>query len=176
MVSLELLSSLDGMLWLQSGTNVGVIFQQHQTTVSRNQKKCAQILGITLSKFKNKWVTQGDLMLLQLERKVHQFARLQGKARLRIEVNGWIESAHFNPAPTGWVAGSSSHLGDPHGIQCLKDRIIDACLCPLMDPLYESQDLAIIPLNTNTEVGIATLKQHTNQDRIIDLVNTLKQI
>lgn len=175
MVSLELLSSLDGMLWLQSGINVGVTFQQHQTTVSRNQKKCAKILGITLSKSKKKWDTQGDLMLLQLERQVHQFARLQGKMRLRIEVNGWINDAHFNPAPTGWVAGSSSHLGDPHGIQCLKDRIIDACLCPLINPLDESQDLAIIPLNTKTEVGIAILKQHTNQEAIINLINTLKQ-
>ena len=38
MVSLELLSSLDGLLWLQSGAKVGALFQQHQTTVSRNQK------------------------------------------------------------------------------------------------------------------------------------------
>ena len=114
-------------------------------------------------------------MFLQLERQVHQFARLQGKSRLRVEVNGWINDPHFNPAPKGWIVGSSSHLGDPHGIQCLKQRVIDACLFPLTDPLVESQDLAIIPLNITSEVGIVVLQQHADQKRITDLINTLKQ-
>ena len=38
MVSLDLLSALDGLLWLQSGERVANLFKQHQTTVSRNQK------------------------------------------------------------------------------------------------------------------------------------------
>ena len=41
MVSLDLLSALDGLIWLQSGERVANLFMQHQTTESRNQKKCA---------------------------------------------------------------------------------------------------------------------------------------
>lgn len=79
MVSLELLSGLDGLLWLQSGAKAGALFQQHQTTVSRNQKKCVQVFGISLFKHKKKWSKHGDEILLELERKVHQ-AALASKA------------------------------------------------------------------------------------------------
>ena len=175
-VSLDLLHSLDGLLWLQSGAKVGALFQQHQTTVSRNQKKCAQVFGITLSKSKNKWEVQGDSTLLQLEREVHQVARLQGKSRLRIEVNGWLDSPHFNPAPSGWIVGSSNNLSVPHGIQFLKQSIIDVLLCSLIDLPAESQDLSIIPLNITTEVGLIVLQKYANQERILNLINELKQM
>jgi hypothetical protein len=175
-VSLELLSSLDGLLWLQSGSKVGALFQQHQTTVSRNQKKCSQVFGITLIKHKKKWDVSGDQILLQLERKVHQVARLKGKSRLRIEVNGWLDNPHFNPPPSGWVAGSANNLSDPHGIHCLRQHIVDACLCPLTDLPTDSQDLTIIPLNTKIDTGIVVLRQYANQERISEMSNTLKQI
>ena len=175
-VSLDLLSSLDGLLWLQSGTKVGALFQQHQTTVSRNQKKCAQVFGITLSKYKNKWETCGDLMLLQLERQVHQVARLKGKSRLRVEVNGWNNHPYFNPPPSDWIAGSSNNISNPHhGIKCLKQRIIDACLYPLTDPLPESQDLAIIPTKISEEAGVVIFNQYANEERIIELITALSR-
>lgn len=176
MVSLDLLSSLDGLLWLQSGKKVGALFQQHQTTVSRNQKKCAQVFGIKLFKHKRRWSTIGDQTLLRHERKVHQVARLQGKSRLRIEVNGCLDSPYFNPPPSGWVVGTGNNLSDPHGIQYLRQHIVDVCLCPLTDLPAESEDLTIIPLNINSEVGFVMLQQHANQERIIGLVNTLKQM
>ena len=176
MVSIDLLASLDGLIWLQSGSKVGALFQQHQTTVSRNQKKCAQVFGITLSKNKNKWDTHGDLILLQLERQVHQVARLQGKSRLRIEVNGWLDNPHFNPPPSGWIAGSAHKLSDPHGIQCLKQHIVDACLCPLTDLPIESQDLATIPLNITSGAGLVVLQKNKYQEHILDLRDKLKQI
>ena len=174
MVSLELLSSLDGLLWLQSGTKVGTLFQQHQTTVSRNQKKCSRVFDITLYKHNNKWSVDGDQTLLQLERKVHQAARLQGKSRLRIEANEWLDSPHFNPPPLGWIVGSGNNLNDPYGIQCLKKHIIDACLCPISYIPTESQDLTIIPINTSIEVSFVVLRQHANQARISELINILK--
>ena len=175
-VNVDLLSSLDGLIWLQSGSKVGALFQQHQTTVSRNQKKCAQVFGITLSKNKNKWDTHGDLILLQLERQVHQVARLQGKSSLRIEVNGWLDNPHFNPPPSGWIAGSANKLIDTHSIQCLRQHIVDAYLCPLTDLPIESQDLATIPLNITTEVGLVVLQKNAYQERILDLRDKLKQI
>ena len=78
MVSLDLLSSLDGLLWLQAGKQVGTTFQQHQTTVSRNQRKCAQTFGLTLRKQKGTWALEGSTDLLNLEREVHQAARFIG--------------------------------------------------------------------------------------------------
>ncbi len=176
MVSLDLLSSLDGLLWLQSGSKVGALFQQHQTTVSRNQKKCAQVFGITLFKHKKKWDTTGDQTLLQLERKVHQVARLQGKSRLRIEVSGCFDSSYFNPPPLGWVVGMTNNLSDPHGIQCLRQHIVDVCLYHLNDLPAEAEDITFIPLNTNSDVGLVVLQQHANQERILDLANTLQQL
>ena len=176
MVSIDLLASLDGLIWLQSGSKVGELFQQHQTTVSRNQKKCAQVFGITLSKNKNKWDAHGDLMLLQLERQVHQVARLQGKSRLRLEVNGWLDNPHFNPPPSGWIAGSANKLSDPHSIQCLRQHIVDAYLCPLAELPVESQDLATIPLNMVIEAGLVVLQKNAFQERILDLRDKLKQM
>ena len=103
MVSLDLLSSFDGMIWLQSGKKVGALFEQHQTTISRNQKKCAQVFGIKLQKISSYWEPQEDSQLLQLERFVHQVARFQGKSSLRLDVNRWLDSSIFNPPPP-WLA------------------------------------------------------------------------
>ena len=174
-VSLELLSSLDGLIWLQSGTKVGALFQQHQTTVSRNQKKCANAFGISLYKHKKKWAINGDQTLLLLERKVHQIARLQGKSRLRIDVIGWLDSSIFNPPPSGWIIGSASNLSNPHSLQCLQQRIVDVCLCPLTDLPVETELLKSIELNSKGEIGVVILQEHANQERILDLINMLEQ-
>ena len=37
--------------------------------------------------------------------------------------------------------------------------------------LLNRKDLAIIPLNINTEVGLVVLQQNANQERISDLIN-----
>ena len=50
MVSLDLLSSFDGMIWLQSGKKVGELFEQHQTTISRNQKNVLRFLALNSKK------------------------------------------------------------------------------------------------------------------------------
>ena len=107
MVSLDLLSSFDGMIWLQSGKKVGALFDQHQTTISRNQKKCAQAFGIKLQKIRSYWEPQEDSQLLQLERVVHQVARFQGKSSLRLDASRWLDSSIFNPPPPGWLVSSA---------------------------------------------------------------------
>lgn len=175
MVSLDLLSSLDGLIWLQSGSKVGKLFQQHQTTVSRNQKKCAQIFGVTLSKFKSKWTISGDSSLLQREREVHQVARLQGKHRLRIEVDGWSDSPLFNPPPSNWDVGASNNCSNVHHLQCLKNRIIDVCLCPLNNLPEKDRDLKIISIQNQINIGFLTLEQHSNSERILALIKILEK-
>ena len=174
MVSLDLLSSFDGMIWLQSGKKVGELFEQHQTTISRNQKKCAQIFGIKLQKISSNWQPQGDSLLLQLERKVHQTARLQGKSNLRLDANRWIDSALFNLPPPGWLVSSAKNVTNPHSLECLQQRIVDAYLCPLTDLPVESQNLEKIKLSSK-KIAVVVLQEYANQERILNLVNTLEQ-
>ena len=175
MVSLDLLSTLDGLIWLQSGERVANLFKQHQTTVSRNQKKCAQVFGITFSKSQSQWKINGDSTLLQLEREVHQQARLTGKSQLRIEVNGWIKYPLFNPAPPSWVVGSSNISSELHHIQCLKKQIIDACLCPLSNLPGEAQNLEIIPLKLPANSALVVLKKNVHQEKVQTLARILMQ-
>jgi len=175
MVSLDLLSSFDGMIWLQSGKRVGALFDQHQTTISRNQKKCAQIFGIKLQKISSHWQPQEDSLLLQLERKVHQLARLQGKSNLRLDANRWLDSSLFDPPPPGWLIGSANNLSDPHSLECLQQRIVDLCLFPLTDLPIETELLKRIELNSKREIGVVLLQEHANQERILALINTLEQ-
>ena len=146
MVSLELLSSLDGLIWLQSGKKVGELFHQHQTTVSRNLKKCSQAFGVSFLKQGGAWLIEGDRQLLKLEREVHQCARFQGKAPLRLEANGWMNSVLSSPSPTGWVMGSSQGLGVEHALQLVLDHIVDAWLCPLPVAPTRCAELSVVPL------------------------------
>lgn len=146
MVSLELLSSLDGLIWLQSGKKVGEIFHQHQTTVSRNLKKCSQAFGVSFLKQGGAWLVEGDRQLLKLEREVHQCARFQGKAPLRLEANGWNSSVLSSPSPAGWVTGTSQVLGVEHALQLLLNHIVDAWLCPLPDAPSNHAELSAIQL------------------------------
>ena len=166
MVSLDLLSALDGLIWLQSGERVANLFMQHQTTVSRNQKKCAQVFGITFSKSQSQWKINGDSTLLQLERELHQQARLTGKSQLRIEVNGWLKYPLFNPAPPSWVVGSSNISSELHHIQCLQEQIIDACLCPLSNLPGEARNLEIMPLKLPAKSALVVLKKNVRQEKV----------
>ena len=176
MVSLDLLSTLDGLIWLQSGERVANLFKQHQTTVSRNQKKCAQAFGITFSKSQSQWKIIGDSNLLKLERAVHQQARLAGKSQLRIEVNGWFKCPLFNPAPQNWIVGCSNISSNLHHIQCLKNQIIDACLCPLSNlPSEAQQVLEVIPLKQPEKSALVMLKKNVHQDKFQSLAKIFLQ-
>ena len=150
MVSLELLSSLDGLIWLQSGQHVGVALQQHQTTVSRNQRKCAQTFRLTIEKERGRWRIRGDITLLQMERRVHQRARLEGKGRLRLETSHWLAEGSGRSIPERWLA-CASRLQDPmHSLALLRERIIDALLCRLQDVDANDSTLAVFPLHSST--------------------------
>ena len=148
MVSLELLSSLDGLIWLQSGTKVGELFHQHQTTVSRNLKKCSEAFGLSIHKQNGGWLIEGDCELLNLERAVHQSARFLGKAQQRLEVNGWSNSVLCCPPPTGWVASTSqANLLEPQQtLQLLRDNIIDAWLCLSPEVPQENEEYCVVDL------------------------------
>lgn len=146
MVSLDLLSSLDGLIWLQSGKQVGERFHQHQTTVSRNLKKCSEIFGLSFQKSSGQWSIDGDPKLLNLERKVHQCARFLQKAPLRLDVSFCLDGPLVSPAPNGWLTGRSKNLGTPHSQDLLTTNIVDAWLCPLHEAPSEGEELTIFHL------------------------------
>ena len=143
LVSLDLLDSFDGLIWMQSGKQVGDQFQQHQTTVSRNQKKCAQTFGLILKKENGIWTVDGDKRLLHLEREVHQEARFQQKAPLRLETNGWMKGLLCSPMSEGCITGSCKPLGVNRCLSLLDSCIVDAWLCPLPDAPDEDNALGI---------------------------------
>ncbi|WP_115070277.1 hypothetical protein [Synechococcus sp. UW179B] len=173
MVSLDLLSSFDGMIWLQSGKKVGEIFEQHQTTISRNQKKCAQVFGIKLQKIGNNWQPQEDSLLLQLERMVHQTARLQGKSSLRLDANRWLDHSLLNPPPPGWIVSSAKNFSNQHSLECLEQRIVDASLYPSTALPLENTYLKEIKVNSKDNISVVVLQEHSNQERISNLINSL---
>jgi hypothetical protein len=175
MVSLDLLSSFDRMIWLQSGKKVGEIFEQHQTTISRNQKKCAQIFGIKLQKIGNHWQPKEDSLLLQLERMVHQMARLQGKSSLRLDANRWLDHSLHNPPPSGWVVSSAKNFSDSHSLECLEQRIVDASLCPLRALPLEANHLIEIELSSKENIGVVVLQEYANHQCILNSISMLEQ-
>ncbi len=146
MVSLDLLSSLDGLIWLQSGKQVGELFHQHQTTVSRNLKKCSEVFGFSFQKSGGKWSIDGDTHILDMERQVHQLARLQKKAPLRLDVNYWFDGVFCSPPPDGWLIGNSKRLGTQHSQELLLSNIVDAWLCPQHEAPSEGEELKMIHL------------------------------
>ena len=173
MVSLDLLASFDGMIWLQSGEKVGALFEQHQTTISRNQKKCAQAFNIKLQKKGYNWQHQGNSILLQLERRVHQIARLRGESSLRLDANRWLDHSLLNPPPPGWIVSSAKNFSNHHSLECLEQRIVDASLYPSTALPVENTYLKEIKLNSKDNISVVVLQEHANQERISDLFNSL---
>ncbi len=179
MVSLELLSSLDGLIWLQSGQQVGVALQQHQTTVSRNQRKCAQAFRLTIEKERGRWRIRGDTTLLQMERRVHQRARLEGKGRLRLETSHWLADGRGRTIPERWWAGASRLQNSTRSLVLLRERIIDALLCPPQNVDANDSTLAVFPLHSSSppdgdDVALVLQSDMTAHPASRDLLQALR--
>ena len=174
MVSVDQLCSLDGLIWLQSGSAVGSLTLQHQTTVSRNQRKCAKTLGVDVIKRDGFWQIEGDSQLLKLERVVHQTGRLKLGQGLRLE-------AAFNPETVlpegiekGWIIGRS-RMQEPHHLtQLLEQRVIEAWLTSEEEVLRGSDSIVSIPLTDEPETMRLVVHRDLQQHPAIqELVNVL---
>ena len=66
------------------------------------------------------------------------------------------------------------NVTNPHSLECLQQRIVDAYLCPLTDLPVESQNLEKIKLSSK-KIAVVVLQEYANQERILNLVNTLEQ-
>ena len=77
MVTEEQLAALDLMLWLGSSDRAAEVYFSNQSTISRRHTKVLRLFGIELKRSKRQLEVSGDLRLLDLERQVHQMARLK---------------------------------------------------------------------------------------------------
>ena len=167
MVSVDQLCCLDGLIWLQSGNAVGALTRQHQTTVSRNQKKCAKTLGVDVLKRDGRWQIEGDSQLLQLERSVHQVARLKLVRSLRLEATLSADTNLPEGTASEWVFGTSRIQNPKHFSELLKQRVIDAWLTPWSAAEAGDAELAWIPLwDEPDDVGLMVQRDLREQHPI----------
>lgn len=149
MIDQACLASLDGLLWLRTGHNVASKFNQHQTTVSRNSRKCAHVFDISLERINAEWHVIGNQNLLNLERRVHQHVRFSGDDNnlLRLDAQHWSGPLLCTPPPAGWIAGNLNFLEYHRPLQLLKERIIDAWVASYPDVPEDNPELTAIRLS-----------------------------
>jgi DNA-binding transcriptional LysR family regulator len=133
LVELGCLAALDHLQWLRTGARAADILNCHQSTISREAKKCQRIFGVTLTKRACEWRMTGDDSLLSAERQIHQKYRWDHDHPLRLDGQHWMRD-DYEPLPLqGWLKGNFNYLEyeQPHFL--LKKRIIDAWLCSSPD-------------------------------------------
>jgi hypothetical protein len=147
-VDLESLAALDGLLWLRTGHGVAHAFNFSQSFVSRSARRCADVFGVELRKTESEWCLGGDLMLLNLERKVHQHVRWQRGFPLRLEAQHWSGPLLCEPPPSGWITGNLNFLEYHRPLHLLALGVIDAWVASYPDvPCGDDSDIVAIPLS-----------------------------
>ena len=147
MVEQNCLASMDGLIWLRTGHHVASKFNLHQTTVSRNSRKCAKTFEISLERVNSEWQVIGDPKLLNLERKVHQYVRFKSDNCLRLDAQHWSGSLLATPPPSGWILGNLNFLEYQRPLQLMQERIIDAWITSYPDTPSHDPDIATIRLS-----------------------------
>lgn len=142
------LAALDGLIWLRKGGSVAEKFDCSQSTISRNAKKCLAEFCLQAKRIDGEWQLKGDTTIINMERKVHQFARWQGRSALRLEAQHWSGPLFCKPAPANWILGNFDFLEYKRPIQLLREGVIDAWLASYPDcPDDDDPDLACFRLN-----------------------------
>ena len=144
MVTREDLEGLDHMLWHGNGPRAALALQCNQSTISRRVQRCLGTFGLRLRRRSGSWVIQGPSLLLQMEREIHQLARVLGKHPLRLEGFPVGSAPLLQPPPPGWTMGPHDAAGIRAPLALLKERIIDAWLTDLADDLPENPEFPIV--------------------------------
>ena len=148
MVDLGSLAALDGLIWLRTGHAVASTFCFSQSFVSRSARKCADVFEVELKKAESEWCLEGDLVLLNLERKVHQHVRWQKGLPLRLDAQHWSGPLLCTPPPPGWITGNLNYLEYHRPLHLLELGVIDAWLASYPDaPCGDDSDIVAIPLS-----------------------------
>ena len=167
MVTVDQFCCLNGLIWLQSGNAVGALTLQHQTTVSRNQRKCAKAFGVDVLKRDGLCHIEGDCQLLQLERGVHQAARLKFGQGLRLEAGFIPETAIFRDCARFWTVGSSRIRELDHFATLLKQRLIEAWLTSEEQVQGRSEAIISLTLTDKPETMRLVVHRDLHQQPVI---------
>ena len=145
MVTEEQLAALDLMLWLGTSDRAAGVDFSNQSTISRRHTKVLRLFGIELKRTKRELKVSGDLRLLDLERQVHQMARLKRRLGLRLQVPFWLQSSPGVVAPEGWTMNpqrADFTCSDP--VMLLREHVLDACLATPTQIPDDRDDLLIL--------------------------------
>ncbi len=136
MVTLDDLAGLDLFLWHGGGPKAAAMLGCNQSTISRRVQRSSQAFGLRLKRRQGEWTLVGrHVSLLQMEREIHQVARLLGQAPLRLEGFPTGALPLIKPPPPGWWVGPLDALGITAPLALLRDRVIDAWLTDAADEL-----------------------------------------
>jgi len=146
-LSLESLASLDLCIWLRSGQAAGRHLALNQSSVSRKCGQALELFDLKLIKQDQEWSLQGDPTLLQLERRVHQLARWQNLAPLRLEATYWSGPLLATPEPEGWMLGMCDIVGVGLPLALMRQGVIDGWIASGPDwPDPDDPELVALPL------------------------------
>ena len=148
MVTEEQLAALDLMLWLGSSDRAAEVDFSNQSTISRRHTKVLRLFGIELKRSKRQLEVSGDLRLLDLERQVHQMARLKRRLGLRLQGPFWLQISPGVIAPEGWTMNpqrADFTCSDP--VMLLREHVLDACLATPTQIPDDRDDLLIFELH-----------------------------
>ncbi|MEB3361290.1 MAG: LysR substrate-binding domain-containing protein [Synechococcaceae cyanobacterium] len=150
MLSLDRLAVLDLTVWLHSGEETGRRLGLTQPNISRGLRRALDLFGLTISLVDQDWHVDGpqeSLQLLEMERHLHQHARWDGLAPLRIEGTYWSGPLLLEPEPDGWTGGRHFGVGIQRPLRLLRQRVIDAWLAGGPDwPEPDDPAFAVVPL------------------------------
>ena len=144
-VTVELLATLDALLWLRTGERAAGYLQCTQSTVSRHSRRCLEVFGLRMEKRAGEWCLLGDPTLLNLQRGVHQFLRWQQGTGLRLDGQHWCRHLLEPGLPVPWVSGNGNYFEYERPLALLQEGVIDAWLCSAPD-LPEHPDLHTVQL------------------------------
>lgn len=143
-VTKEDLEGLDLLLWHGNGPKAATQLQCNQSTISRRVQRCLGTFGLRIKRRQGEWTILGPSLLLQMEREIHQLARLLGEQPLRLE--GFPEGSNplLRPPPPGWVLGPQDAIDIHRPLSLLRERIIDAWLTDAAEDLPEAFDFPAV--------------------------------
>jgi len=144
-VTVELLATLDALLWLRTGERAAGYLQCTQSTVSRHSRRCLEVFGLRMEKRAGEWCLLGDPTLLNLQRGVHQFLRWQQGTGLRLDGQYWCRHLLEPGLPVPWVSGNGNYFEYERPLALLQEGVIDDWLCSAPD-LPEHPDLHTVQL------------------------------
>ncbi len=148
MVTKEQLCALDLTVWLGSTNQAANVAYTNQSTISRRKQRVLKQFGIQMKRSGSMLAVCGDLQLLDLERQVHQLARLKHRKGLRIQAPFWLQKNIELDLPEGWTMNpvrDDFSCTDP--VTLLREHVLDACLATPTQLPHERDDLIVLELH-----------------------------